>query len=296
MIRKLLEYFQQWGRKEKGPPTPLELRDAVLEAILAALQPHRKARGPIPINRIEIWCCVADPNLRQLYEQALFHELPPLSEDLATHLRERGWLLMEGWTCVARMTEAFEPGWNVPPGQPLYVLALRSTPEAVPALPQATPQQGTSPEPSPPPEHLPTAQASLSVLAGKARKTKYRLDPQIPMTIGRGDEHRLSNGALRRNLMVFLDPDHHPELTEAQQHSNKRVGRIHATIQFEPKNNAWRLVRDGDNPLIRYRGERRLEVSAHPHQVVYLQDGDLIELGTGGARLRFSLLSSKVQP
>lgn len=281
-LRQWLERLRQPGRREAVPPTPLELREQVLAAIRAALQPHRKARGPIPINRIEVWCSVADPNLRQLYEQALFHELPPLPEDVSDHLRERGWHLMEGWTCVARMTEAFQLEWQVPPGQPVYVLALRTSPESVPVAGPVADPATSHPESAPPPA------ARLEVLTGRAEETTYLLDPRTPMTIGRGAHHRYPNGAPRQNLLVFLDD--HPELTEAERRCNERVSRIHATIRYEQHSRAWRLLRDSDKRLVRYQGTTRQEVSTNQHQYVYLKNGDLIELGEGGARLRFVLL------
>ena len=233
----------------------LETRERVLARVEADASRY-DTHAEFPFAHANVVVRAADATAAAHYQAALLS--PPLGPDVEARLRQAGHVLPASFQVTHRVVEAWPDALGADPGDTVHVAFGASA--ANPAAP--------------------TGALTLRVESGLARDREVRVEPPAPITIGRGQEHPLRGGGVRVNTLAFYDADEHAEMSEEDAALNARVGRIHATIRYEPETQAYRLMWDGRNALTLLRAGAALRVS-NKHQVVFLQDGDRIQLADG---------------
>ena len=241
--------------------TTLELRKALLREVEFALLPFHSLH-PVPVDRVDVLVRAPEPDVRQRLEYAVHHETPPFAQAAHLQLAHAGLELPPEARIEPRFLDAWPDGLDVAPNRRVFVHLHRNDAQGA-----AYVEQGT---------------AVLRVLRGETERREYALDRRAPVAIGRGREHLVQSGdgPLRRrvNTVAFVEPT--GETPDAVAQVNAGVSRAHATVAFDKDAGRYRVCWDGNAPVVHVRGDQRLEIrSALQH--VYLEDGDLLELGAG---------------
>lgn len=244
---------------QKAPGEPVEVRRNLLDAVERAAEPHKKN---FTFNRLVVHVLGENDKTRLLYESALEAPGEPFRDAVLRRLadariRVQGTLNVS-WkfhrTLPQRLAESFG-------GQPVYVELHRRKVYTT---------------------------ATLTVVQGKAPRTKYTIKSGVTTTLGRRANVIDEKGRLvRRNTVAFQDYED-KRLGEEQRDIHKTISRVHASIRYDEADAVFRLYDDQSTwgtSVVREDYEMPIPVKKqHP---VPLQDGDLIYVGK--ACVRFTM-------
>ncbi|QXD14061.1 FHA domain-containing protein [Rhodocaloribacter litoris] len=242
----------------RPPSEPLEVRRTLLDAIEHAAEPYRR---DFPFNRLVVHVCVPDERTRQRYEAALERQREPFAVAV-----------------LRRLADARIP---VPASLHVSWRFHRTPPKKLEAAFEAVPY------------HIewqrrrPAGTATLKVLRGRAHKEQYVIRGGAPVTLGRQAEVTDARGrVVWRNAVAFLDYED-DRLTEEEREVHATISRVHARIEYDETEDAFRLYDAQSTCGTSVVREGFLVPFQVRQQPVPLQDGDLIYLGK--ACLRFNL-------
>lgn len=238
--------------------TTLELRRRMLREIEERYSQHQTATPP---SLVEVYLRAPETDRQQLLHAAIHEEEPPFEQAVLLQLRNANLRPAPGLRVATHLVEAWPEEFNFADADRRWIFV----------------KIGAGPAP------VVGREATIRVLEGRAEQAVYRLDFEEPVTIGRGQHHRLTTGRRRVNTIAFVDAA--DDLSAEEREINEKVSRVHATITYEQQR--FRLHWDGNNPVVHIRRGARLPIES-TSQYAYLQHGDRIELG-GGALLEFLL-------
>jgi hypothetical protein len=258
MSRAVEQAAREWS--QSGVREPLEIAQAIVDAVGERLEPAARGRYVFPFNRIHV-TIAASRDARARF-QAVLESEPALHERIAARLREAG-CNPASVQCVVSYAARPSPDWESPE---FHIEFTRGA--AVP-----TPSPATDPEPVTPAG--PNRELQITIIAGTAEAPRYSFTlPRV--NLGRCAEVRDSASRLvRTNHVAFAD------LATA----NQSVSRQHAHIEYIESARQYR-VRDDRSAHGTHlvRNGRTLPVPAGSRGV-RLESGDEIVLGEARARI-----------
>jgi hypothetical protein len=258
MTRAVERAAREWS--QSGAREPLEIAQAIVDAVGERLEPAARGRYVFPFNRIHV-TIAASRDARARF-QAVLESEPTLQERIAARLRDAGCnpaLVQCAITYAARPS----PDWQTPE---FHIEFTRGA--AVPA-----PAPLTEPEPVTPPEAA--RELQITIVSGTAEAPSYVFTlPRV--NLGRCAEVRDSLSRLvRTNHVAFVD-------LAASNHS---VSRQHAHIEYVESARHYRIRDDRSaHGTHIVRSGRTVPVPAGPRGV-RLESGDEIVLGEARARV-----------
>jgi hypothetical protein len=231
---------------------PLEIREAVLDAIEHKVEPIGRGRRVFPYNRILVR--VAQPSADRPTLDAAFRELD-------ARIRER----LEELQC------------GVPKGLDVKVAFLKRAPaEWIPGQLFSVEYDNQA---ELPPEHRDVPRpvsVRVTVVKGAASQQVFTFTAPI-IAIGRTAEPIDERGRVRRNDVVFLD---------TVDGATETVGRAHARVKFDVETGEYHLFDEGSsNGTSIIRRGTTIPVPAHDPRGVRVQAGDEIQLGRAVIRM-----------
>lgn len=233
---------------------PLEVREAILDAITRRIEPAGGGRRVLPFKHISATVLAETAEHRAVLEAGLT-DLQAAIEDRLAEVRCE---VPAGLRVHLEFARRPRAAWA--PGQRLAIEWERELPEEAPAL--SRPQ---------------TPVLNAIVIRGTATKPSYAFSER-QIRIGRTENPVDEIGRPRHNHIVFVDG--------ADEHSGT-VGRSHASIRYEPGRREYRLFDDGSHNGTRIiRDGRVLDVMARDPVGVTIVSGDEIVLGTAALRVR----------
>lgn len=235
---------------------PLEIREAILDAVGRRVEPAGGGRRVLPIKYAVVTVVGETPERRAALEAAL----SDLQAAVERRLAELRCEPPAGFRLRLEISKRPKPSWT--PGQRF---AIESTTDLA------------EPAPAPAREQAPVLNAV--VLRGAAVRTSYALSER-QIRIGRTEHPVDASGRPRHNHIVFLE--------DGDEHSST-VGRSHASIRFDADRREYRLFDDGSHNGTRIIREGRvLDVTPRDPVGVTLMSGDEIVLGTAALRIRLT--------
>ena len=235
--------------------TPLEIVQAVLDAVERKLEPLGRGRRALPYSGLVIR--VAHPTRDRPSLEAAFAGLEGRVLGRLAELRCEVPQPLEVKVSVLRKAPA---DWA--PGQ-LFAIDYRASPDGA---------SGTTE-----PGSVPTVQ--ITVVKGATGKRTYTFS-DATISIGRTVDPTDDAGRVRRNRVVFLDVA--DGVTET-------VGRAHAHLQFDPRARQYHLFDDGSsNGTFIVRNGTAIPVPSRDPRGVRVCSGDEIQIGR--AVIRFALV------
>ena len=245
---------QQWS--QSGPRTPLEVLQAILDAVEERLEPAGRGTHVFPFNRIKVSIVVPTRESRARFA-ALFDAAPTLQERVRARLRDVAPDAPDPQVKVLYVERA-APTWTMPD------MHIEFDRVAAPEVPR-----DRSPEPE---------TVKIIVVHGTAERPSYALAlPRI--NLGRCSEVRDSrHQLLQTNHVVF---------TEAETGPNTSVSRRHAHIECAGELRQFRICDDGSaHGTGIVRNGRTINVPTGARGI-RLRSGDEILLGEARVRVRF---------
>ena len=261
MTRAVERAAREWSRS--GAHEPLEIAQAIVDAIGARLEPAARGRYVFPFNRIHVSIAAASKDDRARFAAVLESE-PTLTDRITARLRDAGCDTGSLQTTVGYVPR---PGadWNSTEfhidftrGVPT-VAAPAPVPAAAPAPVAATPRELT-----------------ITVVNGTAEQSTYVFAlPRV--NLGRCAEVRDTLSRLvRSNHVAFVDLGN----------SNPSVSRRHAHIEYVEASGHYRIRDDRSaHGTSVVRNGRTVAVPAGSRGI-RLESGDEIVLGEARARVR----------
>ena len=261
MTRAVERAAREWSRS--GAHEPLEIAQAIVDAIGARLEPAARGRYVFPFNRIHVSIAAASKDDRARFAAVLESE-PTLTDRITARLRDAGCD-----TGSLQIAVGFVPrpaaDWNSSEfhidftrGAPA-VAAPAPVPAAAPAPVAATPRELT-----------------ITVVNGTAEQSTYVFAlPRV--NLGRCAEVRDTLSRLvRSNHVAFVDLGN----------SNPSVSRRHAHIEYVETSGHYRIRDDRSaHGTSVVRNGRTVTVPAGSRGI-RLESGDEIVLGEARARVR----------
>ena len=254
-LRAAVQRVQRWF----DPPldqeaAPLEVREAIIDAIEERVESAGAGRRVLPYNRITVTMLAADKPSRARLQAAL----GGLQESIAGRLAELRCALPAGFAVETRyITRA--PGAWAPNQRLAFAYDRRDAPE-MPSVVANEP-----------------AWLQITVARGQATHASYTF-AESQVRIGRSAQPIDGSGRPRTNQVVFLeDGDDHA----------RTVGRAHASIRYDTTRREYRVFDDGSHNGTRVMRDGVLfEVKAHDPVGVTLRSGDEIQVGTAALRIQ----------
>ncbi len=248
-LRQAFAHLEAWfDPPVEADARPLEIREAVIDAIERRAEPAAAGRRVLPHNHATISVIAEDKDNRAALEAAL--------EDVADAVRAR---LVEircpvpsGFDVDVHYLKKPKVGWKP---QQRFAVELDSRTVTRAAPPRA---------PSPP-------VLRVNVVRGQATQASYTLS-ELQVRIGRTATPMDHTGRPRYNHVVFVE--------EGDAHS-ATVGRAHASIQYDVARREYRVFDDGSHNGTRVlRSGTMINVVARDPVGVTILSGDEVQLGT----------------
>jgi hypothetical protein len=254
--RTLHARVKQFFDAPLGPDaTPLEVSQAVLEAVERKVQPVGRGRRVFPYADVTVRVGI------QGDRPALEAAFAPLRDKIRERLAELRCEFPSALNVKVVLLKKSPAQWA--PGQ---VLAVEFS-----AVTETAPAPRVSEAVAPPTVHV-------TVVKGAASKRAYTFTDSL-VAIGRTSDPTDELGRVRRNLVAFSDTV--DGVTET-------VGRAHARLKFDPATGAYRLYDDGSsNGTSIAREGSVIHVAPRDPRGVRIQSGD--ELHIGRAVLRVAI-------
>ena len=262
-LRALVQRVQLWF----DPPldrqaAPLEVREAIIDAIEQRVEPAGAGHRVLPYNRITVTMLAADKPSRARLQAAL----GGLQESIAGRLAELRCPIPPGFTVETRyITRA--PGAWAPHQRLAFAYERRDAPPRRPSG-QAEMPSAVLNEP---------ARLEITVARGQATHPSYTF-AESHVRIGRSAQPIDGSGRPRTNQVVFLeDGDDHA----------RTVGRAHASIRYDTTRREYRVFDEGSHNGTRVMRDGAIfEVKPHDPVGVTLRSGDEIQVGTAALRIQ----------
>jgi hypothetical protein len=241
---------------------PLEVREAIIEAIEQRVEPTGAGRRVLPYNRITVTMLAADKLSRARLQAAL----GGLQESIAGRLAELRCAIPAGFAVETRYITRVPATWT--PDQRLaFAYDQRDAPPRL--------RSGQAGTPSAIPNEPPPLQ--ITVARGQATQASYTF-AESHVRIGRSAQPIDGRGRPRTNQVVFLE--------NGDDHA-RTVGRAHASIRYDTTRREYRVFDDGSHNGTRVvRDGAVLEVKPHDPVGVTLRSGDKIQVGTAALRIQ----------
>jgi hypothetical protein len=254
-LRAAVDRVQQWF----DPPldreaAPLEVREAIIDAIEQRVESAGAGRRVLPYNRITVTMLAADKPSRARLQAAL----SGLQESIAARLTELRCAIPAGFAVDTRYITRAPAAWA-----PQQRLAFACDQREAPEMPSAAANE--------------PARLQITVARGQATHASYTF-AESHVRIGRSAQPIDGCGRPRTNQVVFLeDGDDHA----------RTVGRAHASIRYDTTRREYRVFDDGSHNGTRVmRDGALLEVKPHDPVGVTLRSGDEIQVGTAALRIQ----------
>jgi hypothetical protein len=254
-LRAAVQRVQLWF----DPPldreaAPLEVREAIIDAIEQRVESAGAGRRVLPYNRITVTMLAVDKPSRARLQAAL----GGLQESTAERLAELRCAIPAGFAIETRYITRAPGAWA--PHQRLAVAYDQRDAREIPGT--------VSNEP---------ARLEITVARGEATHASYTFT-ESHVCIGRSAQPIDGRGRPRTNQVVFLeDGDDHA----------RTVGRAHASIRYDATRREYRVFDDGSHNGTRVMRDGALfEVKPHDPVGVTLRSGDEIQVGTAALRIQ----------
>ncbi|HEY8549805.1 MAG TPA: FHA domain-containing protein [Vicinamibacterales bacterium] len=264
---RLIQLEKTLERLFGGQPArePLEVRHAVLDALLGQVRPVGGGKRLLPLSRVTVSVVAHDAAERRLFKEALTGE-DGLERDLRRELERQGVAWPDGFTLGVRFVKAPGPGWA--PGSRFHVAVTPAT--EAPAAPAA------AREASAPAESVADApRLVLKVTSGEA-KPRSAATRGGRLTIGRLVTVSDQQGrVLRRNDVAFVGEDE----------VSRSVSRAHASVAWQPAARCYRIFDEYSSHGTHVARQGRLVAVPPGRTGLKLQPGDEIHVGRAVIRV-----------
>ena len=231
--------------------TPLEISQAVLDAIERKLQPVGRGERVFPYTRVIVK--VVTPVADRSAVEAAFE---PLQQRIGERLAELRCAPERPVAVTTQLLRKAPATWT--PGQVFSV--EYSTAGRTDGVPAAQPRGALR----------------VTVLKGSATEAAYTFTDDV-ISIGRTAESTDDRGRLRRNRVAFLDTV--DGITET-------VGRAHARLRFDRASREYRLFDEGSsNGTSIVRGGATIAVPPRDPRGIRVQSGDEVHIGRAVIRV-----------
>lgn len=266
MTRAVERAAREWS--QSGAREPLEIGQAIVDAVGERLEPAARGRYVFPFNRIHV-TIAASRDARARF-QAVFESDPTLQERIVARLREAG-CSPGSVQCAVTYAARPSPAWQTPE---FHIEFTRGAAAPVPLQ---------EPEPAPvaavrSASQVAARELQIMIVSGAAEAPSYTFTlPRV--NLGRCAEVRDSLSRLvRTNHVAFVD----------LAMSNQSVSRQHAHIEYVESARQYRIRddRSAQGTHIIRKG-RTIPVPAGPRGV-RLESGDEIVLGDARARIQIA--------
>jgi FHA domain-containing protein len=259
MTRAVERAAREWSRS--GAHEPLEIAQAIVDAVSARLEPAARGRYVFPFNRIHVSIAAASKDDRARFAAVLESE-PTLTERITARLRDAG---CDTGSLQIAVGYVPRPGAEWSTSEFHVDFTRGATSVAAPAA-------------APPPEPVQTSprELTITVVSGKTEQSTYVFTlPRI--NLGRCAEVRDTLSRLvRSNHVAFVDLGD----------SNPSVSRRHAHIEYVEASRHYRIRDDRSaHGTSVVRNGRTVAVPAGSRGI-RLESGDEIVLGEARARVR----------
>jgi hypothetical protein len=259
MTRAVERAAREWS--QSGAREPLEIGQAIVDAVGERLEPAARGRYVFPFNRIHV-TIAASRDARARF-QAVFESEPTLEQRIAARLRDAG-CGPAPVSCAITYAARPSPGWQTPE---FHIEFTRGA---------AAPAPEHEPEPAPVAAPAAARDLQITIVSGTAEAPSYTFTlPRV--NLGRCAEVRDSLSRLvRTNHVAFVD---------MAGTSNHSVSRQHAHIEYVESARQYRIRDDRSaHGTSVVRNGRTLSVPAGSRGV-RLESGDEIVLGEVRARV-----------
>lgn len=259
MTRAVERAAREWS--QSGAREPLEIGQAIVDAVGERLEPAARGRYVFPFNRIHV-TIAASRDARARF-QAVFESEPTLQERIVARLRDAG-CSPASVQCAVTYVARPSPDWQTPE---FHLECTRGA---------AAPVAAQEPEAAPVAAPEAARQLQITIVSGTAEAPNYTFTlPRV--NLGRCAEVRDSLSRLvRTNHVAFVD------LAGTSNHS---VSRQHAHIEYIESARQYRIRDDRSaHGTHIVRNGRAVPVPAGPRGV-RLESGDEIVLGEARARV-----------
>lgn len=259
MTRAVERAAREWS--QSGAREPLEIGQAIVDAVGERLEPAARGRYVFPFNRIHV-TIAASRDARARF-QAVFESEPTLEQRIAARLRDAG-CGPAPVSCAITYAARPSPGWQTPE---FHIEFTRGA---------AAPAPEHEPEPAPVAAPAAARDLQITIVSGTAEAPSYTFTlPRV--NLGRCAEVRDSLSRLvRTNHVAFVD---------MAGTSNHSVSRQHAHIEYVEAARQYRIRDDRSaHGTSVVRNGRTLSVPAGSRGV-RLESGDEIVLGEVRARV-----------
>jgi hypothetical protein len=252
--RRVVRTLRRWFDPPiDGDSRPLELREAIVDAVEQKAESAGAGRRVLPFNHLTATIVADNADVRA----ALGAGLGDLEDAIRTRLGEIGCPVPAGFETAVQYVDQPEPAW--PPGR-RFVVAFDT--RAVTRRPPVR-------DPAPP-------TLVMTVLRGQTLETSYSFSEAL-IRIGRSALPTDHRGRPRVNHVAFLE--------DGDTHS-ATVGRAHASIHYDAIKREYRLFDDGSHNGTRViRGASTLTIAANNPVGVRILSGDELQFGTAAVRV-----------
>jgi len=262
MTRAVEKAAREWSRS--GAHEPLEIAQAIVDAVGARLEPAARGRYVFPFNRIHVSIAAASKDDRARFA-AVFESEPTLTERITARLRDAG---CDTGSLQIVVGYVPRPGadWST---SEFHIDFTRGAP----AVAAPAPAQAAVPPPATAPPEL-----TITVINGTADQASYVFTlPRV--NLGRCAEVRdTSSRLVRANHVAFVDLGN----------ANPSVSRRHAHIEYVEASRHYRIRDDRSaHGTSVVRNGRTVTVPAGSRGI-RLESGDEIVLGEARARVQIS--------
>jgi hypothetical protein len=242
---------------------PLEIRRAVVDALLANVQPIGRGRRALPYTKVTVHVLAASAAEKRILTDALAGR-DGAEGDLRRELDRRGATLPDGFEFVVRFARV--PGRQWEPGARFHVSV-----SALDAAAPSTEEPATPPAPSHPPKAL------LRIMSGQASVPTAAIDTGR-LTIGRQAAVADTEGRIvRRNDVAFVGDDD----------ASRSVSRAHGYVAWDAASQVHRVYDEASVHGTQVSRAGRLIRVPPGRDGLKLQAGD--EIHVGRAVLRYEL-------
>jgi hypothetical protein len=262
MTRAVEKAAREWSRS--GAHEPLEIAQAIVDAVGTRLEPAARGRYVFPFNRIHVSIAAASKDDRARFAAVLESE-PRLTERITSRLRDAGCD-----TGALQIVVGYVPrpgaDWSTSEFHIDFTRGAPAVAASAPASP-AVPAPPTSPR-----------ELTITVISGTSDQASYVFAlPRV--NLGRCAEVRdTSSRLVRSNHVAFVDLGN----------ANPSVSRRHAHIEYVEASRHYRIRDDRSaHGTSVVRNGRTVTVPAGSRGI-RLESGDEIVLGEARARVRIS--------
>jgi hypothetical protein len=259
MTRAVERAAREWS--QSGTREPLEIAQAIVDAVGERLEPAARGRYVFPFNRIHV-TIAASRDVRARF-QAVLESEPTLQERIAARLHEAG-CSPAPVQCAVTYAARPSPGWPTPEFDIEFTRGA------------AAPVAAQEPDPAPVAAPDPARELQITIVSGTDEAPSHTFTlPRV--NLGRCAEVRDSLSRLvRTNHVAFVD------LAGTSNHS---VSRQHAHIEYVESARHFRIRDDRSAQGTHIvRNGRTVPVPAGSRGV-RLESGDEIVLGEARARV-----------